>query len=286
MKVGLVLEGGAMRGLYTAGVLDVFLDENIEVDTMIGVSAGAVFGINYLSHQKGRVLRYNKKYAGDKRYMSFTSLLKTGDIVNKDFTYYEMPSKLDIFDEKEFEKSKTKFYATVTNLETGKAEYIRITDAFKQLEYLRASASMPLVSNIVEIGNQKYLDGAVADSIPIDKIIEMGCDKIIVVLTKPKGYRKRKSTNSLMTARYKEYPKFRRAFNNRYKNYNESLDKIAKLESEGKIFVLRPSEKVKVKRIEKNANRLEKMYKLGVKDAKNKMSSLKKYLSSDKELVK
>ena len=143
MKVGLVLEGGAMRGMYTAGVLDVFLDNDIKVDGIVGVSAGVLFGVNYVSKQRGRTIRYNKKYIKDKRYMGMRSLLRTGNIINKDFAYYELPQKLDIFDQETFEKSDIDFYATITNVDTGKAEYIKLKNVFEQMEVLRATSAMP-----------------------------------------------------------------------------------------------------------------------------------------------
>ena len=176
MKTCLVLEGGAMRGMYTEGVVDTLLKNNIIVDGIIGVSAGALFGINYCSKQIGRALRYNKKYINDKSvdYMSLKSLLKTGNIINKDFAFYEVPFKLDVFDEKEFQKSKTDFYATITNVKTGKAEYVKITNTEKQMEVFRATGAMPFVSQMVEINNQLYLDGALGDSIPLDKAKELG----------------------------------------------------------------------------------------------------------------
>lgn len=129
MKIGLVLEGGAMRGLYTAGVLDVFLDKDIKVTDILGVSAGAVFGVNYKSNQRGRTLRYNLKYLNDKRYMSINSLIKTGNLVNKEFAYYTLPRELDIFDEKAYEDNNINFYAVITNMETGKPEYVEIDNA-------------------------------------------------------------------------------------------------------------------------------------------------------------
>ena len=189
MKVGLVLEGGAMRGMYTAGVLDTFLENDVEVDGIIGVSAGVLFGVNYLSKQKGRVIRYNKRFINDKRYMGLWSLLTTGNIINKEFSFYEVPQKLDIFDNDTFKKSKIDFWATVTNMETGNAEYIKLDDLFAQMEVLRATSAMPYVSKIVELENGKYLDGGISDSIPVEKCKELGFDKIIVVLTRPLEYR-------------------------------------------------------------------------------------------------
>ena len=192
MKIGLVLEGGAMRGMYTAGVRDVFLDKNIQVDCIIGVSAGAFFGVNYKSRQMGRTLRYNIKYAKDSRYMGFKSLVRTGNIINKEFCFDEIPNKLDIFDYDTFNKTKEKFYAVVTNVDTGSPEYIEIKDLHESMEYLRASGSIPFVSKMVEIDGKKYLDGGISDSIPVEKMMDMGYDKIIVVLTRPKTYTKRR----------------------------------------------------------------------------------------------
>lgn len=277
-KIGLVLEGGAMRGMYTAGVVDTFLDEDINVDAIIGVSAGALFGVNYVSKQKGRVLRYNKKYAGDPNYMGLRSFITTGSLVNKEFAYNKLPNELDPFDEETFQKSKTKFYATVTNIENGKAEYILIKDTHKQMDAFRASGSMPFVSEIVEYENNKYLDGALADSIPVKKMQELGYDKIIVVLTQPDGYRKKKHPESIAKMFYKKYPALANAINTRYIHYNETLDYIKELEKENKIFVIRPSKKINIKRVEKDPNKIEAQYNLGVEDTKNILKNLKKYL--------
>ncbi len=282
MSIGLVLEGGAMRALYTAGVLDVFLEENIQIDGIIGVSAGVLFGVNYSSKQKGRAIRYNKKYAKDKRYMGITSLLKTGNIINNEFAYYEVPFKLDIFDEQTFEKSNTKFYATVTNIETGKPEYIEVKNVFKQMELMRATSSMPFVSKIVEYENKKYLDGGIADSIPVEKCKELGYDKVIVVLTRPIDYRKTKSNKIMAKIKYKKYPNLINTINNRYINYNNTVEKIIDMENKKEIFVIRPSRLVKIKRIEKNQEKLQEIYDLGVEDCKNKIEELKKYINETK----
>ena len=279
MKVGLILEGGAMRGLYTAGVLDVFLEnEDIKIDTIIGVSAGALFGVNYKSRQKGRVLRYNLKYAKDERYMGFKSLVKTGDIVNREFCYDEIPNKLDVFDNDTYKKTPEEFYAVVTNLDTGKPEYIKIDDAQKDLEYLRASGSMPYVSKIVQIDGKKYLDGGTSDSIPVDEMMKMGVDKVIVVLTRPIEYRKKKSSPRVSKWYYKRYPNYIDTLNNRYKMYNSEVEKVISLEKDKKIFVIRPSRKVEIKRIERDTEKLQEMYDLGVEDAKNSLKDLKNYL--------
>lgn len=282
MKIALVLEGGAMRGMYTAGVLDVFMDYDIKVDGIIGVSAGALFGINYLSKQRGRVIRYNKKYIKDKRYISLNSLLKTGNIINKDFAFNSIPFKLDKFDEDTFRKSKADFYVTITNVETGKAEYVKITNTKRQMEYFRATAAMPFISKFVNINNQNYLDGALADSIPIEKCKELGYDKIIVILTKPLNYKKRKPISLFTKLKYRKYPNLVYAINNRYMMYNKTIEDLQKYEENNEIFIIRPSKKIKMKRIEKNTKKLDEMYNLGINDAKSNLKELKLYLKKNK----
>ena len=276
-KVALVLEGGAMRGLYTAGVLDVFMKHDIKVDTIFGVSAGALFGINYKSGQIGRALRYNLKYAHDKRYMGLYSLVTTGDIMNKDFCFKKLVYELDPLDFEAYNNSKVKFYAVVTNVGTGKAEYIEISDAKRDMEYLRASGSMPFVSNLVEINENKYLDGAVSDPIPFKKAFDMGYEKIIVIQTRPADYVKSKSWLPYGLV-YKKYPEFVKTAKGAYLNYNKTLDLIRKYENEGKIIVLRPSEKIKMRRVEKNLSKLQAIYDVGVKDCNNNLSRIKKYI--------
>lgn len=286
MKTCLVLEGGAMRGMYTAGVLDTFLENGIHIDGIIGVSAGALFGVNYCSKQIGRALRYNKKYINDKSvdYMSFKSLIKTGNLINKDFAFNELPFKLDVFDEKEFQKSKTDFYATVTNVKTGKAEYIKVTNTEKQMEVFRATGAMPFVSQMVEIENEKYLDGALGDSIPLEQAKKMGYDKIIVVLTRPLNYRKKKPLQILAKIKYKEYPNLIDAINTRYIKYNEAIEKIIAEENKKEIIVIRPTKDLKIKRIERNVDKLQGMYDLGVSDCKKLLPKIKKFISGEGEV--
>lgn len=276
-KTALVLEGGAMRGLYTAGVLDVFMENDIKIDTIFGVSAGALFGINYKSKQIGRALRYNLKYAHDKRYMGMFSLLTTGDVMNKDFCFNKLVYELDPLDFETFENSDVEFYAVVTNVKTGKAEYIEISDAKRDMEYLRASGSMPFVSNLVEVNGNKYLDGAVSDPIPLKKAFDMGYGKIIVIQTRPAGYTKTKSWLPFGLV-YKKYPEFVKTAKNAYINYNETLNLIRKYENDGKIIVLRPSEKIKMRRVEKNLNKLKAIYNVGIKDCNDNLSRIKKYI--------
>lgn len=278
-KTCLVLEGGAMRGIYTSAIIDTFLDENIKIDTLIGVSAGALFGVNYVSKQKGRSLRYNKKYIKDKNYMGIYSLIKTGNIVNTEMAYDKIPNELDPFDEKTFQKSKTKFYVTVTDIETGKPEYLQITDTVKQIDLFRATGSMPFVSQVVEYKGKKYLDGALGDSIPVLKAKEMGFEKIIVVLTQPIDYKKKKNPAWLPKLFYKKYPNLINAINTRYIKYNETLEIIKDLENKKEIFVIRPSKALDIHRIEKDLNKIDATYELGFKDAKKALKGLKKYLN-------
>lgn len=280
MSIGMVLEGGGMRGLYTAGVLDKMLDENIHVNGMVTVSAGALFGINYASGQRGRTLRYNKKYIQDKRYISIRSLLKTGDIVNKEFAFYSLPFELDIFDEKAFQKSGINFYATITNVSTGEAEYVKITNGYEQIETLRASGSMPFVSKFVEIEGKKYLDGGISDSIPVEKAQSLGYEKIIVVLTRPLEYRKVKPNEKVIDLFYRRYPKLVARLKYRYLNYNDKIEEIIRLEQEGKIFVIRPTTTIPIKRLEREPEKLQEMYDLGMKDCTDRMDELKRYISA------
>lgn len=281
MKICLVLEGGGLRGIYTAGVLDELQKTNIKIDAIIGVSMGSLVGINYVSNQPGRALRYNLKYCKDKRYIGLFSLLKTGNIANKDFAYYEIPNKLDRFDYDTFKKSKIKFYCTVTNVETGLSEYIEIKDAKKDIEYLRAGSSMPAVSKIIEINGNKYLDGGMADSIPIKKAQELGYDKIIVITTRPVNYRKKKSKMRTLSRIYHRYPNFVKTIRHRNENYNKTVEEIIKLENQDKIIVIRPSKAIPIKRIEKNPKVIKAQYDLGVKDFCDKKEELKKYLKKE-----
>lgn len=279
MKTALVLEGGAMRGIYTAGILDVLMENDIKVDAVIGVSAGALFGINYVSHQIGRVLRYNKKYAGDKRYFGMHSFLTTGNIMNKEFCFNDIIYKLDKFDFDTFSKSKVDFYSVVTNLETGKAEYIKTKDLEKDMEYFRASGSMPLVSKIVEVNGNKYLDGGIADSIPLQKAKDLGYDRIIVVLTRPKEYRKKPLNMMIYKMVYRKYPNFIDALANRYKNYNNTVEQIIRSENQKEIFVFRPKEELNINKVEKDVNKIQAVYDLGVEDANKLKDDLLNYLA-------
>jgi len=276
-KTTLVLEGGAMRGLYSAAVLDIFMENNINIDTIYGVSAGALFGLNYKSRQIGRALRYNLKYAHEKNYMGLYSLITTGDIMNRDFCFKKLVYELDKLDFETYKNNPVDFYAVVTNMRTGTPEYIKIDDADKDLEYFRASGSMPFVSKPVEVNGNMYLDGAMSDAVPFKKVLETGCKKIIVILTRPLGYRKKKSYLPYKLV-YGKYPELVETAKNYYKKYNETMDLIEKYEAENKIIVLRPSELIKMKRVEKDTNKLQKMYDLGCSDCMKKLDEIREYI--------
>ena len=281
MKIGLVLEGGAMRGMYTAGVLDIMMDNNINIDGIIGVSAGALFGVNYFSKQRGRVIRYSKRFARNLRYMSMLSLLFTGNVVNKRFAYYKVPTKLDIFDEEEFIKNNKCYYVVVTNVKTGKPEYKKIDNCLSSLEVLRASSALPMASKLVKLDNKFYLDGGISDAIPIMKCKKLGFDKIIVVLTQPIDYRKKpldEKTITKISKKFKNYPKLVDTMKKRYKNYNDTVERIIEMEKKGEVFVIRPSKQINVKIIERNKEKLQEVYDLGIRDANKMIDALKKYL--------
>lgn len=274
MKTGLVLEGGGVRGIYTAGVLDVFMEHGITFDGVIGVSAGAIHGCSYLSGQKGRSIRYYKKYCGDPRFMSMRSFLKTGDYVGVDFCYHELPEKLDVYDNKAFKKSGVPFYCVCTNVETGKPEYIRMTDMIAQIDYLRASASLPYFSRIVEIEGKLYLDGGCTDSIPVEAFQRMGYGRNVVILTRPADYRKQEELRLLPGVVYRKYPAFAAALRNRHNAYNDQAAKIKLLERSGQIFVIRPEKALQIGRLETNPDKVQEIYDLGRKDAENALTGL------------
>ena len=280
MKTGLVLEGGAMRGMYTAGVLDVFMEQGIAFDGVIGVSAGALFGVNLLSKQAGRVIRYNKRFNADPNYLGLRPLFRTGNIVDTEYAYNRVPRTLDVFDDETYRASDVPFYAVVTNVETGEAEYIKIDSVFDQMDVLRASGSMPFVSKPVEINGKKYLDGAITDSIPFEKFMDMGYDRLVVVLTKPAGYVKKAMPKLLTRLAYaRSYPEFAKKVRDRHEMYNASTARLIELEREGKVLVLRPSQHVKISRVEKDPEKLQALYDVGIKDAQERSDQIRQFLS-------
>ncbi|HCT90679.1 MAG TPA: patatin family protein [Lachnospiraceae bacterium] len=280
MATGLVLEGGAMRGIYTAGVLDEFIREGITFPGVIGVSAGAVHGCSYVAGQRGRSIRYYLRYCGDKRFMSAHSLITTGNIVGEQFCYHDLPERLDPFDYQGFQRSGTDFYVVCTNVRTGKAEYILCKDMRKDIDYMRASASMPFVSRIVCAGGKKLLDGGVADSVPVQAFRRMGYEKNVIVLTRPAGYKKKlgSTTRRLARVMYRRYPAFERAIMNRHKEYNGTLEEIDRLEKAGEVFVIRPEEPLKLGRAETDREKIRAVYQIGVRDARRRMDGLRTFL--------
>ncbi len=257
------------------------MENKIKIDSIVGTSAGALFGVNYFSNQKGRVIRYNKEYCNDRRYMSIKSLLLTGNYINKDFAYYRMSRELDQFDNLAFINANKEFYAVATNVETGEPTYFNITSPLDQLEELRASSAIPMLSKMVKINNEKYLDGGLSDSIPLAKAIGIGCNKIIVIETQPKNYRKKpfnKNKEKFLKLRFFKYPKLVETMLTRYKKYNERKMQIAKMERAGDIFVIRASKKLNISITNKDEQKYQEVYDLGVADAKEAIKELKKYL--------
>lgn len=279
MKTGLVLEGGAMRGLYTAGVLDVLMEQGIWVDGLVGVSAGAVFGCNYKSRQIGRALRYNTKYCRDSRYGDFRSLIRSGDIYEEAFCYHELPEKLDPFDWEAYRNNPLEFYVTCTDVDTGRAVYHRCTGDREDLRWMQASASMPFVSRIVEIGKRRLLDGGISDSIPVNWFRSIGYEKNLVVLTRPEGYRKEPPRGMFFWKKQmSQNPELSLAVQTRHIRYNQTLDQLPGLEKEGLALVLRPSRRIRVSKLERHPRRLKALYRLGREDAERRLSEIRRFL--------
>lgn len=285
MKVGLVMEGGSMRGMYTAGVTDVFMENGIEFDGAVGTSAGAVFGCNYKSHQIGRVIRYNKKYCGDRRYAGLWNWITTGNVFGVDFCYNLIPNELDIFDGETYKNSPMEFYVTCTDVKTGKPEYKKCDTAKgEELEWMRASASMPLVSTIVKIGDKQLLDGGIADSISLKFMESIGYKYNVVILTRPDGYIKGENKiMPLIKMRYRKYPEFVRAVKERHNNYNECISYIKDREKAGLSFVLRPSIALDLKTVKNSPEKLQAAYEMGRKDAESCIDDVKDFIKKAKE---
>lgn len=280
IDASLILEGGGMRGIYTAGVLDCFMDNQMLFSKVYGVSAGSCHAVSYLSNQRGRAFRISTEYLNDSRYCSVKSLLLTGDMFGVKMCYDLIPNELDPYDYDAFSKYKGDFYAVVTNCRNGCAEYLPVKDMRNDITAIRASSSLPLVSKMVKFHGQKYLDGGIADSIPIEKSIADGNERNIVILTREKGYRKKHtSATPFMVPRYLIYPNLVRAADTRHLRYNHALETIESLEEEGKIIVIRPSRKPDIGRTEKNIDKLKALYETGYNDAKEKLEEIKQYIS-------
>ncbi|NLT09355.1 MAG: patatin family protein [Ruminococcus sp.] len=280
MKYGIVLEGGAMRGLFTAGATDVLMEEGITFDGGVGVSAGAAFGCNIKSEQPGRAVRYNLRFCNDKRYCSKRSLIRTGDLFNADFCYHTVPEKLDLFDFRKYEESTMEFYIVCTDVLTGKPVYHRSTRMDGSgLEWLRASASLPLVSRIVEADGRKLLDGGISDSIPLRFMESVGYERNLVILTRPRDYRKKKTgALPLVKISMRKYPELIKAVAHRHEMYNAELDYVRRAESEGRAYVLAPEENLPVKRVEHDPEKLLEAYRMGRMAAKEHLAEIKTFL--------
>lgn len=283
MKHGLVMEGGAMRGLFTAGVIDVMMEQNIVFDGAVGVSAGAVFGCNYKSHQIGRVLRYNLAFCQDPRYCSMRSRIKTGDLFGADFCYRQIPDELDVFDREAYANSPMDFYVVGTDVRSGRAVYHNCRKGDQEdMDWFQASASMPLASQIVSVGNRNLLDGGIADSIPLKFIQAQGYAKNVVILTQPLDYVKKKNKlMPLMKVVYRQYPNLLHTMAKRHEVYNEATAYIRAQEAAGKIFVLRPEAPLDIHRVEHDRERIQAVYDLGRATAEEQVDALRAFLQDD-----
>ncbi len=281
MKKGLVLEGGGLRSLFSAGVIDVMMENKITFDGMIGVSAGATFGSNYKSGQIGRALRYNIALKDDPRYISWRSFFKTGDLVGAEFSYHVMPTELDIFDYEAFRQNPMEFHIVCTDAETGEPVYkqLDIMD-YEGLEWVRASASMPIVSKPVPLKGRKLLDGGIADSIPLKHFQELGYERNIVVLTQPKGFfKKRTKLMPLFHLTMRKYPAIIKAMGRRHLMYNEQLRYLAEEEKKGNILLIYPEDALPIGRTELNEEKMRKVYQMGRKTAEEQLLKIKDFLS-------
>ena len=280
MKKGLILEGGAMRGLFTAGVMDVMLENGIEFDGAIGVSAGAAFGCNYKSKQIGRVIRYNTRFCRDKRYSGLYSLITDGNIYSTKFCYDEVPNKYDKFDFEKYKKNPMEFYVVCTDIVTGEPVY-HVYEGVEDhgFDWIRASASMPMVSQIVEIDDMKLLDGGIADSVPVKYFESIGYDRNVVILTQPIDYQKKKNSMlPLVKMMYKKYPRLVETMANRHNVYNETLEYIKEKEKKGELLVIRPETDLPVGKIEKNPDNIKKAYEIGRKEGEKRLSEIIEFL--------
>ena len=270
-----------MKGLYTAGVLDFFLDKGIMFSSVYGVSAGACSMGSYLSGQRGRTLAVNTDYLDRRDYCSLESLLKTGDLFNVEMCYHRIPEELNPYDYEAFNRYTGKAYSVVTNIETGKPEYFRIRDMKKDIDKIRASASLPLVSRNVKIDGGLYLDGGISDAIPLQRSILDGNRKNVVIMTKEVGFVRQPSTQlGLIRARYVKYPKVYELMKERHLNYNGQLDFIQRQQKNGQAFVIRPQKPSDVGRVEKDVKKLKKLYRQGYEEAAGCYDELLAYLEA------
>lgn len=280
LKRGLVLEGGAMRGMFTSGVLDVFLENKITFDGAIGVSAGATFGCNFKSEQIGRAIRYNKRFSHDWRYCSLRSLIFTGDLYGADFCYNQIPNQLDIFDLETYRKNPMEFYCVASNCVTGKAVYKKLETCDEHdLVWMRASASMPIASTVVEVDGYKLLDGGMTDSIPLKYFESIDYKRNVVILTQPRNFTKKSASLMwLMKIALRKYPKIVEAMRHRAEVYNQETREIFEKADKGEVFVICPEKSLGISRTEKNPDELQRVYEEGRRIAEKNLESVKAFL--------
>ena len=278
-NTGLVLEGGGMRGSYTAGVLDYFMEKSVEFSSVYGVSAGALIGANYLCGQIGRGFRTLTGYIDNKDYSGVRHLIKEGNWFNVDFSYNRIPNELDPADYDTYAKSPMKFYAVIANLETGKPEYPQLTDLRREMNWLRASASLPLLSKPVNLNGGLYLDGGICDSIPLEKSMADGNRKNVVILTQHRGFVKKASSNRY-PARilYRDYPQFVDAMENRHNMYNQQTENAYRQEELGSVYIIQPENPVEIARLEKDTAKLKALYDIGYNDGKKHYEKMIQFL--------
>ncbi|MCR5136686.1 MAG: patatin family protein [Oscillospiraceae bacterium] len=277
MKTGLIMEGGAMRGMFTCGVIDVFMENEITFDGAAGVSAGAVFGCNFKSGQIGRPIRYNKNYCRDWRYCSIRSLIRTGNLFGADFCYHELPDVLDPFDSDTFQTNPMEFYIVATDIRTGEPVYHLCSDGRdRDIEWMRASASMPLASRIVETEGMKLLDGGIADPVPYRFMEKLGYGRNVMILTQPKGYyKKRAEIIPAIRAVYQRYPKLIEAMEQRHVVYNRQMAEIREREQSGAALVIRPPEALGIGHVSHDPEDLERVYRIGRREAERRLPEIR-----------
>jgi len=280
-NAAVIFEGGGMRGGYSTGVIDSFLDHSIEFSSVYAVSAGACHASSLISKQRGRAFRISSNYIHDRNFCSVSSLLKTGNLFGVDMVFNRLHTELDPFDYATFGQYQGKYYATVTNVETGCPEYLLVTEesARNSFKEVQASSAIPLLANIVDINGKHYLDGFVGDSVPIRKSLADGNTKNVLVLTRSKGYRKGKCHSvGLVKMKYRKYPNFVAQYESRAARYNETMDFIDQLEKENKICVIRPEHDLHVGMVTKDIEKLKQIYDFGFADAEKKMDEILAYL--------
>ena len=274
------MEGGALRGLFTAGILDVLMENGVRFDGLVGVSAGAAFGCNYKSGQAGRVIRYNKRFAHEWRYCSWRSWIATGDLFGGEFCYHKMPDELDVFDKETFDSNPMEYYAVCTDVETGEAVYKRLMKCSPETyEWIRASASMPMVSNIVEVGGRKLLDGGVTDSIPLRFFQEQGYERNLVILTQPADYQKQHNRlMPILRLWLHRYPKMIEALDRRHEMYNLQLEYVREEERKGNTYVIRPPQKLVIGHISHDENEMQGVYQMGRRVGEGRLKDIVEFL--------